>query len=256
MKRLFSLPLLLTLYLFQPATTTSSPLMPSNTEFEELFILYVDEEYEKCMKKSLKATQDDESRKHPLPYLYAAMAYYELHKDEALNIEHPKALRYAMKYAARFQKKDEENQYASLHSWFLPELTKEAYTAGKVQYDWKNYRKAYSQYKKIVRFAPNDLASQLMLGMSAAQARSVRDAQLAFEAADALANDYQQKDQLDEASRSTLRNALLNLYNYNEQQAAAPEAMETYANLGKKWFPKDEELLIYLEDFIAANDIE
>ena len=42
-------------------------------EFEELLLLFVDEEYEKCLRKAEKYTLDKETRREPMPYLYIAM---------------------------------------------------------------------------------------------------------------------------------------------------------------------------------------
>jgi hypothetical protein len=227
-----------------------------NRKFEELFLLYTDEEYDKCLKKALNATQDDESRRHPLPYLYASMIYYEYFVDEELNLSHPQALKNAMKYAARFRKKDDNNNYLVTYAWFLPALTKEAYAIGSKYYEWNDYRKAYSLFKKVVRFAPNDLASQLMLGMSASQVKSTRDANVAFSNADTIQHRIQNEQALRTPIDPILRNALLHLYSFSDQYPIRSKQLENYVKLGEARFPKDPDIQEALLEFYADKEVK
>ncbi|MCB0198137.1 MAG: hypothetical protein KDJ65_39710, partial [Anaerolineae bacterium] len=61
--------------------------------YEDLLVLFVDENYEKCLAKAENYTVNDDTRKDPLPYLYMSMSLYEMSKLEEFNEDYPKASR-------------------------------------------------------------------------------------------------------------------------------------------------------------------
>lgn len=132
-------------------------------EFDELLILFVDEEYEKCIKKSEKFMDKRATKREPLPYLYTAMCYYEMSKRTKYQEEYPKAFKDAMKYASKFVRKDKENEYTDEHEWFLPELVKVAHESALNQYLDDNASKAATIYRRILKIDEENLAGQVML---------------------------------------------------------------------------------------------
>ena len=46
----------------------------TDNTYENLLVLYVNEDYKNCFNKSLKYTVKDKTKKDPLPYLFASKA--------------------------------------------------------------------------------------------------------------------------------------------------------------------------------------
>ena len=62
--------------------TANSTALAQFTEYSDLLVYYVDEEYEKCLKKADKYMSKDESKYDPLPYLYTSMTYHEMSRHK------------------------------------------------------------------------------------------------------------------------------------------------------------------------------
>jgi hypothetical protein len=154
-------------------------------EFEELRILYMDEKYEKLISKSEKYTDDDDTRKDPTPYLYLSKAYYEISMREEFNEEYPpeKAFRNAMKWAAKYRRKDPEGVLFEENDMYFQELKKSAISeAGGLMSDQK-YSRAKRYYDGICDFDPEDPGAWLMLGYCQLQIRNKLEAERNFEEA-------------------------------------------------------------------------
>ena len=61
----------------------------SQGDFMDLLLLFVDEKYDVCFHKSLKYNEKEKTKKHPLPYLYAAMASFEMSQDHKYTNMYP-----------------------------------------------------------------------------------------------------------------------------------------------------------------------
>jgi len=144
-----------------------------NKKFDKLIFLYIDEKYEKCANLGLKYTEDDELRKDPIPYLYAAMSYFEISKIASLSEKHPDALKLSQKYAYKYRKKDKGDTYTDKYSGFLTALKDSSNRKAQYYFRQEQYRKAASQYKYIVRFDPDDPIMQLWQGICEIKAKNV-----------------------------------------------------------------------------------
>lgn len=131
--------------------------------FDELLILYVDEEYEKCISKSEKYMDKRATRKEPLPYLYASMSYYEMSQLPEYEEEYPKAFKEAMKNAAKFVRKDRENEYINEHEWYLPELLRVAHESAMNYYLDDKSIMAVGMYTYVLMIDESDLAANVMM---------------------------------------------------------------------------------------------
>jgi hypothetical protein len=121
----------------------------------------------------LKYTENDELRKDPIPYLYIAMSFFEIAKDPALNEKHPDALKLSQKYAYKYRKKDKNDTYVEKYSGFLTALKDSSNRKAQYFYRQELYRKAATQYKYIVRFAPDDPMMQLWQGICEIKAKNI-----------------------------------------------------------------------------------
>ncbi len=140
-------------------------------KIDEIVFLYVDEKYDKVVDKSLSLSQNDKYKKHPLPYIYASMGYYQMSRradkfEIAKGEEYQKPLKYAQKYCYKFLKKDKkENQYFDDYKEYYDLLADTSNKLSQHYYLNEDYRKAASNYKYAYRAVPNDPILQLWEGI-------------------------------------------------------------------------------------------
>ena len=79
--------------------------------YEDLLVMYVDEKYEKCMDKAIGYTENDDTKRDALPFLYMSMCNFEMSKQEKYAVDYPKASRDAIKWAEKYRKKDKEMEF-------------------------------------------------------------------------------------------------------------------------------------------------
>jgi hypothetical protein len=138
--------------------------------YDDLKVLYVGEEYEKCYKKCQKYLEDEEAAKHPLPYLFFSMTNYKISQQDKFKDDYPNAEKDAISYAGKFVKKDKNGDYKNhdmklryfeeLKS-YLNEQIENYFTDG----DEKGYKKAAGLLSKIQSFDPNDKSAMLLEGI-------------------------------------------------------------------------------------------
>ncbi len=167
------LPILLILPIF------STLLSAQPHVYEDLLVYYVDEEYEKCVKKGERYVNSKATRNDPLPYLYLSKCYHEMSKLERFNTDpdYKKADREALKYAVKFRKKDKENEHFSAHEDYWRELNSYAMESGMNWYEQEKYPKARMIFSRMVSYDPSNPGAWQMLALCQARSRMMRDAQ-------------------------------------------------------------------------------
>ena len=72
--------------------------------YDDLLVMYVDEDYEKCVQKAERYVDRKDSHRDALPYLFASMCYFEMSKipkyQEMDDLKH--ADRDALKWASKY----------------------------------------------------------------------------------------------------------------------------------------------------------
>lgn len=148
-------------------------IQTSEKKHPELVMLFMDGEYEKCFKKAVKATEDEETSKDPQPYLYASMSMYEqwiLDESRQMWID---GLKDALKWAAKYRKKDEKSSQKQgltyLEFWddnkdYFGKLRKTSKEQAQFMLDSNKVNKAEAWYKQILLFDPGDYSTSYMLG--------------------------------------------------------------------------------------------
>lgn len=140
-------------------------------DYMELLVEIVDEDYEKCLKKSLKYISKPETKKDALPYLYASMAYYNMSRDNQYREDYPKAFKKSLSYVGKYRKKDKSYEYKSDAIEFIEKLKfilAEDIANNKLLYidkEDKYIKKNASLLKKIEKMDPNDHAVTLLRGV-------------------------------------------------------------------------------------------
>ena len=126
------------------------PILVAEKDLNQLLVWFVDGKYEKVLYKAIRYTEDDEQKKHPMPYLYMAKAYLGIHNSddadlrEAYEVDKMKALKNALKYAGKFVKKDKEQEYIFQEQEYIEELRKETIIAAETEMDNGKFTKAKS----------------------------------------------------------------------------------------------------------------
>jgi hypothetical protein len=137
-------------------------------EYADLLVLFVEEEYEKCLKKSIKYTQKDKTKKHPLPYLYASLTYYEISRDHQFHDTYPKAFKQCLSYAIKYRRKDEYLAYrddSETHLEKLKLILAEEIDNYQLDQSPRANRKITSILKKLSRLDPDDFGVTILRGL-------------------------------------------------------------------------------------------
>lgn len=139
-------------------------------KIDELVFLYVDEKYDKVVDKALSLSQNDNYKKHPLPYLYASMGYYQMSRrpdkyEIAKGEEYQKPLKYAQKYCSSFFKKDKQKEYIGDYQEYFDLLADTSNKLSQHYFLTEDYRKAAGNYKNAFKALPQDPILQLWEGI-------------------------------------------------------------------------------------------
>ena len=159
--------ILLTLFLSHFMLATVSQTNENN--YMDLLVLLVDENYEKCLKKSIKLTENQDSRKEALPYLYASMAYFEMSRDNKFITDYPKAFNSSISYLGKYRKKDPSFQYKEDAQGYIEKIKfilAEDIENNKLMYKEKAPKKNKGTYKKIAKMDPNDRSIVVLQGIA------------------------------------------------------------------------------------------
>lgn len=160
-------------------------LSAQNKAVDDLKFLFVDEKYEKCIYKAEKYSDNDNYKKDPLIYVYAAMAYFEIAKNpDKYEEDYAKgALKNALKYAYKFTKKDKKKEVVGEYQTFLNTLKDSTNKLAQTYYLTDDYRKANYYYKKIEKFDPNDPVIKLWTGITYYKSKNIGSSKIEFDAA-------------------------------------------------------------------------
>ena len=192
------------------------PILIEQEDLDELLEWCVDGKFEKVLYKAIRYTEDDEQKKHPMPYFYMSKAYLSIHKSddadlrEAYEVDKLKALKNALKYASKFVKKDRDKDHVPSEQEFIEELRKETLVAAETEIDNEKYTKAKSYYKYLTTLDKEDPGAWMMFGTVYLTLKARRDADKAWEIAKNLLLDQQGRG-LTEGQRDLLQYAFVTM---------------------------------------------
>jgi tetratricopeptide (TPR) repeat protein len=162
--------------------TLSSSLyaQKAGKKIDDLTFLFVEEKYEDVIHKSEGLMQNDSYKKHPLIYIYASMAYYEMSRRPGKfsvgekDSKYPKPLKMAQKHLYKFIKVDKKAPKYYDDNWYDDGGFKDYYiqladtsnNIGQMMYLNEKYRKAASMYKAAYRAIPGDPVLLLWQGIA------------------------------------------------------------------------------------------
>jgi tetratricopeptide (TPR) repeat protein len=153
-------------------------------KIDDLTFLFVDEKYEDVIHKSESLMQNDSYKKHPLIYIYASMAYYEMSRLPGKfdvgekDSKYPKPLKMAQKYLYKFVKTDKkakkyyDNQWSDDFKDYYIQLSDTSNKLAQILYLNEKYSKAASIYKYAYRGIPRAPVLVLWQGISAMKSKN------------------------------------------------------------------------------------
>ena len=221
------------------------PILIPEEDLDELLEWCVDGKFEKVLYKAIRYTEDDDQKKHPMPYFYMSKAYLSIHKSddsdlrEAYEVDKLKALKNSLKYASKFVKKDRDKDYVPAEQDFIEELRKETLVAAETEIDNGKYTKAKGYYKYLTALDEEDPGAWLMFGTVCLTLKARRDAETCWEKAKNLILDQQGRG-LTEGQNELLQFAFV----FTIEQLNAfgdQEKMREYITLGEDLLGNDRE---------------
>jgi hypothetical protein len=225
-------------------TAYSSSLTAQEKEYEDLWVLYIDEDYEKLLKKAESITDDEKTRKEAMPYLFVSMANFEMSKDEKYAEDYPKAFKDACKYASRWRKKDKEAVTVYDNKDFIAELREKASEEAEGYVEDGSFSKAKSYYKYMSEFDTTDPGSMLMYAFVRKKLNDFSGAQ------ESLASFEEMMSSLGKRDSGSMRLLKYALIRYSEDLYREGNKSEAKAMIamGKDLFADDKEYTIVMED--------
>jgi tetratricopeptide (TPR) repeat protein len=207
-----------------------------NSDFQKLYDLYTMEKYEKCAYKAESYTRKDKYRRSAEPYLYMALCHYQAHvHPELFTNEFPDALKDAMKYAYKFRKKDKTGELYEPNKFLLDKIREEALMQAKFYYNNEDYRKAASEFKRILKVLPDDVNIMFMTGVSMIESKNLGEGQkFVDQALDSLKLfEEQNRFEKDEVTHEMLIKGVIAYTKYLDENAKLEKALEIITMIRK-----------------------
>lgn len=163
-------------------------------EYKDILFLIIDGEYEKALKQAERISSRDKTRREPVPYIYASMAYYEMSKREEFQKDYPRAFREAIKAAYKARRYDKENEHFPKHTAYINELKAEIMREAIFLYQSDEWRKSTTFAKYVTRIDPDDVSALLLTGIAEVKSRNVHQSIATFENAQKALEQFNASD--------------------------------------------------------------
>ena len=207
--------------------------------YEDLLVMFVDEKYEKCIYKAEGYTQNDDTKRDALPFLYLSMCYFEMSKLEQFNADYPRASRDAVKWAEKYRKKDKEKEFFGNYEDYWAELNTVSYQAGEnFLDDPKGISKAKQIFDGMTGYYPENPGAWLMLAMAQYKGNLVKEGDLSMKEFDKALAEAGDVSTLPKDQKTLLKNGLIRYADYLVSKGQRDRA-KTYAALGKDHFMEE-----------------
>ncbi len=162
--------------------------------YKDILFMIIDGDYEKAVSKAEKYNERDKTKREPVPYIYASMAYFEMSKKEEFQEDYPRAFRDAIKKAYKAKRYDKENEYMPQHSNYINELKAEVMREARFQYQSEKWRKSITYSKYVNRIDPDDISALLLKGVAEVKGRNTYQAKTTFEEAEEALKSFNASD--------------------------------------------------------------
>jgi tetratricopeptide (TPR) repeat protein len=234
MKTLITIPFLL--FMLLPNTTVAQE------EYDDLLVLYVDGDYEKCIAKAERCTDRDKTRRDPLPYLYLSMCYFEISKLDSYTSQREwrRADRDALRYAKRFRKKDKHLEFFHEYEDYWEELNTMAMETGLMYLEMGDDSKARRRFDAMVDYYPENPGAWQMLALAQQKLNLYRDAKESMERFHVAYTAVANIDDLPRDQQQLLRTSLI-YYAESMDDQGLRDSAQVVLNLGEEAFMENVE---------------
>lgn len=225
-----------------PFLFTQLHVVAQSKPYDDLLVLYVDEHYEKCVDKAERYVDKKDSHRDPLPYLYASMCYFEMSKIPKYQEmdEYKRAGRDALKWAAKYRRKDKNMEFFANYEDYWSELNTVAQEIGMNYLDEKSFSKAKSQFQRMTRYNPENPGAWAMLALTQKKMKAKRDAKESTEKFHEALKAVPDVEHLPLDQRKLLQQSLVRTAEDQEKRGDRGAARATM-DLGKQYFMEDPE---------------
>lgn len=162
--------------------------------YKDILFMIIDGEYEKAVSRAEKITKNDKTKREPVPYIYASMAYFEMSKKEEFQEDYPRAFRDAISNAYKARRYDKENVYMPEHARYINELKAEVMRESIFYYQSSEWRKSVTYANYVTRIDPEDISALLLKGSAEMRGRNAHQAKTTFEAATEALSNFSESD--------------------------------------------------------------
>lgn len=208
--------------------------------YDDLLILYADEDYDKCLRKAERYTQKDDTKRDPMPYLYLSKCNFAMSKDAEWKEKYPDSYKDAFSYAGRARRADRDSTIYDEHRDYFSELKKSALEEILNLMDEGSYGRALGSIFKVRMFAFEDVGSMFMLAACYLEKRNGSKAYQLYTDGMKELNKIKSFDDMRSEDIILLKKGLMyyaQSANKNYMQDNAKKAI----NAGYQWFQDDEE---------------
>lgn len=209
--------------------------------YEDLLVLYVDEKYEKCIYKAEGYTQNDATKRDPLPFLYVSMCFYEMAGKDQFAVDYPKASRDAMKWAEKYRRKDKDLEFWRNYEDYWMSLNAMALDEGENALDDpKGGTRSRQVFTSMTKYHPENPGPWLLLAITQYKSNLAKDGDISrqeFDKALAAAGDI---TTLSADQKKALKTALIRYADYQIEKGNKEEARK-YVAMGKDAFMGDDD---------------
>jgi tetratricopeptide (TPR) repeat protein len=225
----------------------------SEKDMDKMLFYYVDEEYEKLLKMAIKYTQDEDTRRNPVPYIYVSQAYYEMSKIEEFDESYPRAYRDAVKYAVKFTKKDKTGEFKGDNAEYIDGLKIQTFELADNYYQVGKYSKAKTYDKYLTGMDPEDWGSWFLKGVTEMRLNMRTDSGESIKTAinGLSALDKEQVENYLPGQLMILKKGIIAYSEYMKDLGKMSESKEVI-NLGYPYFENDNEYKITYDDIMRG----
>lgn len=225
----------------------------SEKDLDKMRFYYVDEKYEKLLDMALDFTEDEDTRRNPVPYIYASQAYYEMSKIEEYDELYPRAFRDAVKYAVKFRKKDKKSEYIEDNAEYIDGLKSQTYELADNYYEIGKYSKAKTYLKYLVGMDPEDWGSWFLKGVNETRLNMRSEADISLQTAvDGLKSlDQSRFDSYYPSQKMLLKAGIICYTDFMKENGKISEAKEIIT-MGYAFYENDNEYKIAYDDLVRG----
>jgi hypothetical protein len=224
--------------------------------YDDLLIYFADGDHVKLIKKAEKYTLSDKTKKDPIPWMYMAKGFFEIHKNPGKAPDDMKknAIATATRYCERSLKLDKEGVLAQdeTNADFVSNLKKYWLESIDNEIIVQNYGKAYGIIMKYNKLARTDPGCQYLLGACKFRKNDKNTSAKHWEKGDLLLAEVTSTADWKSEDFAILKMGVLETARALKDYDEIGEAQKLL-NKVKQWFEDDDEFMEVYNCFVNSD---